>query len=172
MRRALLAIVVLLVSVEVARGQAPPPAPAKAVLANLAWMTGSWIDDSGGNLSEEIWTAPSGDSMMGMWRYVEGGKTRIYELLTIRVDVGGIEMLLRHFDPKMIAREDKETPAVLKLVSWKEREAVFEGLETGAAGRVSLRYRRPTDDTLTCTLEKNGKKEEFSFRKAPQGFVH
>ena len=172
MRRALLLIVVLLLSVAAARGQASAPAPAKAVLANLSWMAGRSVDDSGGNLSEEIWTAPSGASMMGMWRYVEGGKTRIYELLTIRVDVDGIEMRLRHFDPQFVAREDKDASVVMKLVSWKHREAVFEGPAVGAAGLVSLRYRRLTDDTLSCTLEKNGKKEEFSFRKAPQGVVH
>jgi hypothetical protein len=81
-------------------------------------------------------------------------------------------MRLRHFDPQFVAREDKDASVVMKLVSWKHREAVFEGPAVGAAGLVSLRYRRLTDDTLSCTLEKNGKKEEFSFRKAPQGVVH
>ena len=66
-----------------ALAQFPAPAPSRAVLSDLSWMAGRWIDDSGGDLSEEVWTAPEGDSMMGMWRYVSGGKTRIYELLTI-----------------------------------------------------------------------------------------
>jgi len=47
---------------------------------DLSWLAGRWVDDSGGNLSEEVWTAPSGDSMQGMWRYVVSGKTRIYEI--------------------------------------------------------------------------------------------
>lgn len=75
-------------------------------LADLAWIAGRWIDDSGGNLSEEIWAAPAGDSMMGMWRYVAGGKVRIFEMLTIGEHEGGLALRLRHFDPRLAGRED------------------------------------------------------------------
>ena len=136
-------------------------------LADLSWFAGRWVDDSGGNLSEETWTAPSGDSMQGMWRYVSGGKTVIYELLTITTEPGGIVMRLRHFDPKLVGREDKTGPIEMKLVASKDRQAAFLGEEAGAKGLVKLTYARPSDDTLTCTLEKEGKKEEFSFRRAP-----
>ncbi len=142
------------------------PAPSRAVLSDLSWMTGRWVDDSGGNLSEEIWSAPSGDSMMGMWRYVAGGQVRIFEILTISVEPTGIVMRLRHFDPDLVAREDKGTPVALALVGWKPREAAFEGPAVGAPGTVRLTYRRPSEDTLTSTLEKDGKKQEFTFRRA------
>lgn len=138
-----------------------------ASLTNLAWMSGRWVDDSGGNFSEEIWTAPSGDSMMGMWRMVAGGKAKIFELLSIKAESDGIIMRLRHFDPRLVAREEREKPVELTLVGWKAREARFEGPAVGASGLVSLTYRRSSDDTLTCTLEKEGKKEEYSFRRAP-----
>ncbi len=137
-----------------------------ATLADLSWFAGRWVDDAGGNLSEETWTAPSGDSMQGMWRYVSGGKTRIYEILTITAEDGGIVMRLRHFDPKLVGREDKATPIVMKLVSWKPRAAAFEGPAVGAPGLVRLSYARPSDEALVCTLEKEGKKEEYSFRRA------
>ncbi len=150
----------------VSLAQAPAPAPSRAVLADLSWLAGRWIDDSGGNLSEEIWTAPAGDSIVGMWRYVSGGKTRIFELLTISVETGGIVMRLRHFDPELVAREGKETPVELSLVAWTPGEASFEGPAVGAPGLVRLTYRRPSDDTLTSTLEKDGRKQEFSFRRA------
>jgi hypothetical protein len=141
-----------------------------ATLADLSWFSGRWVDDAGGNLSEETWTAPSGDSMQGMWRYVMGGKTRIYEILTITAEDGGIVMRLRPFDPKLVGREDKATPVALKLVASKERSAVFEGPEVGASapGLVRLSYARPSDDTLVVTLEKGGKKEGFTFRRAAQ----
>jgi hypothetical protein len=137
-----------------------------ATLADLSWFAGRWVDDAGGNLSEENWTAPSGDSMQGMWRYVSGGKARIYELLTITAEDGGIVMRLRHFDPKLVGREDKTAPLALKLVSWKSRAAVFEGPAVGAAGLVRLSDASPSDDTFVCTLDKEGKKEEYSFRRA------
>jgi hypothetical protein len=50
-------------------------------------------------------------------------------------------------------------------VAKSPREAVFEGPEYNVKGTVRLTYRRPTDDTLTGTLEKEGKKQEFRFRR-------
>jgi hypothetical protein len=62
-------------------GAAPPPIP--ATLTDVAFMAGHWIGGDPGDLSEEVWTAPEGDSMVGMWRYVAKGRARIYELLTL-----------------------------------------------------------------------------------------
>ena len=55
-----------------------------ADLQSLAWLAGRWVNDDKGTLSEEIWSPPSGDAMMGTWRMVAGGKTRIYELLVLK----------------------------------------------------------------------------------------
>ena len=95
--------------------EAQAPA-AKATLADVAWIAGHWVGADGGNLPEEIWTAPEGDSMIGIWRYVSGGKARIFELLSITDDGSGPVMRLRHFDPKMVAREEKDGPVTLALV--------------------------------------------------------
>ena len=137
-----------------------------ATLTDLSWFAGRWVDDAGGNLSEETWSGASGDSMLGMWRYVVDGKARIYEILTITSEEGGIVMRLRHFDPQLVGREDKATPVVLKLVSRKGRQAVFEGTEAGGSDLVRLTYVSPSEDALTVTLEKQGKKQGFSFRRA------
>jgi hypothetical protein len=144
--------------------QAVSTAPSRpATLAQVAWITGHWVDDSGGSLSEEIWAEPVGDSMIGMWRYVSKGKAQIFELLSITEEAGGPVFRLRHFDPRMVAREEKEKPLIFPLVSLKEREAVFEGQEEGV-GTVRLTYRRPTAGTLRVTLDKQGKSQEFRFR--------
>ena len=45
--------------------------------ARVAVALCHWVDDSEGGLSEEVWTAPSGDSMIGMWRYVAKGKVQM-----------------------------------------------------------------------------------------------
>ncbi len=164
--KTLSAAALLLLAASTAALAQSAPAPSRAVLSDLSWMAGRWIDDSGGNLSEEIWSAPSGDSMMGMWRYVSGGKARIFELLTISVEPAGIVLRLRHFDPELVAREEKGTPVELSLVGWTPGEAAFEGPAVGAPGLVRLTYRSPSEDTLTSTLEKEGKKQEFSFRRA------
>lgn len=138
-------------------------------LDDFAWLAGRWVDDSGGNLSEEIWNAPSGDAMQGMWRYVVDGKARIYEILTISNEDGGLVMRVRHFDPKLVAREEKAAPVVLKLVSSADRTAAFEGPEPNGSTLIRLTYASPSEGALNVTLEKDGKKAGgFSFRRAPK----
>lgn len=140
------------------------PAPPRATLADLAWFEGHWLDESADHLSEEIWTAPSGDSLLGMWRYVSQGRLRISEILSITDEPEGIALRLRHFDPRLTAREEQDAPVVLRLVAWKAREAVFERAAVGGQGRLRLSYRRPSDDSLVAVLENDGKAEEYRYR--------
>ena len=144
------------------RAEAPK---AQTTLAELAWLEGRWVGGEGSDLSEETWVAPAGDSMLGMWRYVASGKTRIFEILTITAEESGLVLRIRHFDPRLVAREDKERAVELPLVSSGPREAAFEGPEYSGKGTVRLSYRRPSDDTLVCVLEKEAKKQEFTFRR-------
>jgi hypothetical protein len=162
-----LSIVLALLIAQAAAAQSTP-APAKIVLADLAWIAGHWVDDREGRLSEEIWTEPAGDSMLGLWRYVDAGKAKVFELLAITAGPEGVVLRLRHFDPQMVAREGKDAPVTLKLVSWMRGEARFEGPAVGAPGRIAIHYRQKTADTLSCTLEKEGEAQEFVFRRAPK----
>ena len=166
MSKVFVAVAALALSASAALAQSKAPAPSRAVLSDLTWMSGRWVDESGGNLSEEIWSEPAGDSMMGMWRYVKGGQVAIFEILTITVEPSGIVLRLRHFDPELAAREDKTTPVELTMVGWNDREAAFEGPAVGAAGHVRLTYRSPSKDELVSVLEKDGRKQEFKFRRA------
>ncbi|HYX20877.1 MAG TPA: DUF6265 family protein [Thermoanaerobaculia bacterium] len=156
------ALVALLALVAIPALAAPP-----GTLSDFGWLAGRWIDDAGGKLSEETWNAPSGDAMQGMWRYVVDGQARIYEILTISQEDGGLVMRVRHFDPRLVAREEKAAPVVLKLVSSGDRMGVFEGPEPGGPTVIRLTYVSPSDGTLNVTLEKDGKKAGgFSFRRA------
>jgi Domain of unknown function (DUF6265) len=165
MRRMAFALFTVVVATSVA---APTPAP--TVLKDLSWLVGRWVDDTegSGNLSEEIWSAPSGDAMLGMWRYVKGWKAQIYEILAISAENGALVMRIRHFDPALVAREEKATPVVLKIVSIDPRQVVFEGPEVGGPGLVRLTYAGTSENTLVVTLEKDGKKTGFTFQRAPQ----
>jgi hypothetical protein len=164
MKRGLVLPVVLLLAelLPAGAGAAPPPVP--ATLADVAFMAGHWV---GGelDLSEEVWSAPEGDSMMGMWRYVAKGRAGIFELLTLTQEGPGVVLRIRHFDPKLVAREEKQRAVELPLVAKGPREAVFEGPEYGVKGTVRLTYRRADDDTLSAVLEKESKKQEFRFRR-------
>ena len=150
-------------------GFAPVAAPAAppATLSDFGWLTGRSIDDSGGNVSEETWTAPSGDAMQGMWRYVTDGKARIYEILTISEEDGGLVMRVRHFDSRLVAREENAAPVVLKFVSSADRMAAFGGTEPNGPNVIRLTYVSPAESALTVTLEKAAKKAGgFTFRRA------
>ncbi|HQN07120.1 MAG TPA: DUF6265 family protein, partial [Thermoanaerobaculia bacterium] len=65
------AATVLATFVAAAEGPAPRPALRAAVAASLAdvgWLSGKWVVENGETYSEEWWSAPSGDSMVGAWR--------------------------------------------------------------------------------------------------------
>ena len=143
---------------------APQPAPSIR-LADLSWIEGHWRDESGGGLSEEIWTAPAGDSLMGMWRFAQDGEVRVFELLAIKAEDGKLVLRFRHFDPKLAAREEKDRPLVWPLIRSGPREAVFEGPEASGKETARLTYRRPDEDTLVVVLEKGGKAQEFRYRR-------
>lgn len=155
----------LVLLLAVRAGAAPSSQPVPATLADVAFMAGHWVGGDPGDLSEEVWSAPEGDSMMGMWRYVRKGQTRIYEILTLTTEDANVVLRLRHFDPRLVAREEKERAVELRLVAKGASEAVFEGLEYQGHGTLRLSYRRGADDTLTSVLEKEGSKQEFRFRR-------
>jgi hypothetical protein len=106
--------------------------------------------------------------MLGMWRLVLGGKTRVLELLTLSATAEGLVLRLRHFDAALVAREEKAQALVMKATRHAPGEVAFEGpaVGAGAEGNVRITYRRVWDDALAATLEKAGKKEEFGFERA------
>jgi len=162
-REPVLPVLLLLAGVLPARAAAAPP-PVPATLADVAFMAGHWVGGEGGDVSEEVWAAPEGDSMMGMWRYVSKGHAGIFELLTLTAEGPNVVLRIRHFDPKLVGREERERAVELPLVSKRPGEAVFLGAEYGSSGTVRLTY-RGGGDTLTGLLEKGGRKEEFRFRR-------
>jgi hypothetical protein len=162
-RLALIALVVaILPGAPPAEAQAAVKAP-KASLSDVAFMAGHWRGGEEGSLSEEIWTEPEGDSMLGMWRYAAGGKARVFELLAIVMGEEGPLLYLRHFDPKFAAREEKEKPVILKLARSAPGEAEWEGVGTPEPLRIT--YRRDGEEGLLSILDKAGKKQEFRFRR-------
>lgn len=164
---AALSLAVLVFAASAAPAQpAPKPNAAKRTVADLAFLAGHWVEVTGRNLSEEIWTLPAGDSMAGVRRYVEEGRVRVLELLVLRQEAGGPVLRLRHFDPDLVAREEKGAPVILPLVAAEKQSARFEGPAVGTSGTISLAYRRD-GETLGVTLTKAGKVEEFRFRRMP-----
>jgi hypothetical protein len=149
---------------------APPapvsaPSPLRATVADLAWLAGHWRDETATDLSEEVWSAPHGDSMLGMWRWASKGQARVIELLMVRQEGDGVAFRFRHFDGTLKAWEDKDAPFVLPMIRGGPSMAVFQG-RSEKGGLLRLTYTRE-GDALVAVLEKDDQKPQtFRFRRA------
>jgi len=139
---------------------------AKASLAELALMTGHWKGEENGEVSEETWSAPDGDNMVGMFRHLKDGRTDFFEFMIIEQTAEGPALKLKHFSAGLIGWEDKAQVWTYPLVAISKSEAAFEN----ADGSTRITYRRIGPSALTAVLEqtRNGKKktEEFHFKAA------
>lgn len=130
-------------------------------IKDLAWMEGRWVCRQKGDLLEEIWSAPSGDCMVGMFRWMKGDKVWMYELMTIIVDGDEIVFRLKHFDRKMVGWEEKDKSISAKLTKVSERRAVFGGPDGGR-----FEYRLDGKDGLTVQVGGGeGSGRVFKFRR-------
>lgn len=135
----------------------------KTRLADLSFIAGTWQGELGGGTTEEQWNPPSGDSMMGMFRYVQNGKAAFYEFMLIEQTPDGPVLRLRHFNPRLIAWEDKTGTLSFPLVEFRKNYAVFDH-----DSRERLIFHRKSTTSMTITLEKiaDGQKtaEDFHYR--------
>jgi hypothetical protein len=126
-------------------------------VADLAWMSGSWVTTQGKTQIEEHWTKPAGDSMIGMGRTLKDGKTIFFEYLRIEVRADGI-FYVAH--PKARMGTD------FKLMRLSANEALFENPAHDNPKKIL--YRRTPDGSLTARVEgdENGKpvSEEFHYQ--------
>jgi hypothetical protein len=61
----------------------------KQTVAGLAWLAGTWSGTEGGVATEEHWTAPEGDAMLGLNKAVRSGRMVSFEFLRIANDKDG-----------------------------------------------------------------------------------
>lgn len=141
----------------------PPEAtPEAATVADLAWLAGTWTGDGLGGRTEEVWTAPDGGVMLGMFRLLRNDKPMFYELLTISETPRGLAMRLKHFNPDMTAWEEKEKVIEFRYVRTRGNEVQFDGLT----------FRRDSDTELTIFLAlrgKDGEVKEQTFKMKGEG---
>ena len=149
------ALAAIILSVTRAYADNPPKSPVTgtgvAKLHELAWMQGTWIGDHNGDRLEEVWSAPSGDSLMGMFRWIKEGNVWMFELITITAEDHEVVLRLKHFDRRMVGWEEKDEALTCRLVRQRDREAVFEDPKRDHPRRFV--YRLDGDNRLTIRLE-------------------
>ncbi len=124
--------------------------PAKSTIADFAWLEGKWRGDWGPRVAEQVWMAPRGDALQGLFRVAEGDKTLVLELVSLVEQPDGIEFHLRHFTPSL-APWEPSAPAVLQLTAVDAKKAVFENPLNGEPKRVL--FRRLDADTYVWHSE-------------------
>jgi hypothetical protein len=145
--------------------KASSPGGTSPALHGFGWLAGRWVETSSQGVSEETWTPPEGDSIMGMWRLVSEGRTKVFELTTITVEEGGaIVLRVRHFTDRNTVARETGGPLTLTLVRQAENRAVFEGVEKGAKVRVT--YALTASGSLSFVLEMPSGGQQFLFEKA------
>lgn len=120
----------------------------KAKITDLKWLSGHWIGNALGGVSEEVWTPPMAGSMMGSYRLVTGDTAVVfYEILSIIEDDGSLTMRLKHFNKDLTGWEEKKEVREFKLIKLEPDKAYFEGMTLHHTG----------DDTLQVYLAINKK---------------
>ena len=139
----------LLLSGVIAHGQKP-------TIADLAWLAGSWIGTSQGTEMEEHWTAPKGNSMIGLHRDVGKGRTLVFEFLRIEQQGDQIVYLsmpngrspatpfpLKEASGTRVVFENPQHDFPQRIIYWKDGNdlrARIEGTQNGKTGAEEWRW--------------------------------
>ncbi len=138
MRRLLLGSVLVLLVSAPALAQGP-----SATVADLAWMTGHYSNDS----LEENWAEPKGGSIASLVRGTGNGATNMIELIVVEEDGDSLTLRLKQWDPGMAPRA--EGFQVMELIEIGNQKVVFKNV--GEVGLQQLGYSL-SGDTFTISV--------------------
>lgn len=139
-------------TLKLAEGQAS----AKATIADIEWLAGSWLGTGLGGVSEEIWSKPQNGVMMGNYRLIVDGKPVFYEMMWLAEMEGTLVLKIKHFNPNFVGWEEKDKTVDFKFVSKEGSRVNFSGLT----------FERSDDKTLKIYLalkQKDGSVREELF---------
>ena len=97
-----------------------------ASINDVAWIAGNWQGEALGGITEEIWTAPLGKSMMGSFKLEVNEIVQFYELCTITEENESLLLRIKHFDKDLKGWEEKDIE--FPLVKIEKNKVYFDGL--------------------------------------------
>ncbi len=170
-RPAAFVLIALLATAAAAEAQTTGlPAPAKASVDQVAWISGAWTGTLNDRTIEQHWMTPLAGSMVGMYRSIRDNKATLYEILAIEQDGDGLALRIKHFAPGagLVSQEAKDESMNHALVGIEQRKAVFEA--TTATGPVRVTFTSPDAATLNIVVERQREGKpvatEFKYKKA------
>lgn len=96
-------------------------------LENVAWISGNWKGEAFGGQTEEIWSEPSGGSMMATFKLINNGKVSFYEIEIIREIENTLILQLKHFNNDLKGWETKDETIDFPLEKITPNKVVFSG---------------------------------------------
>jgi hypothetical protein len=106
----------------------PAQTPAsEASFKDLRFVEGKWTGTFRGDRQYEAhWSSPSGNTIMGMLRFIRDDRTILFELLTVENTERGMILSVKHFEPGLIGRQERQDAVRYRLVETGKKRAVFE----------------------------------------------
>jgi hypothetical protein len=123
--------------------------PARASLADLAWLASGWISDANPVVVEERWTTPAGGAMLAVSRTLKNNRMVAFEYLRIVERNGGLVY---------IAQPNGRPPTEFVLTALSRHTATFEN-PAHDFPKV-IRYTLGPDQMLEARVSDGGERAE------------
>ncbi|MBL8859584.1 MAG: hypothetical protein JNL28_13840 [Planctomycetes bacterium] len=123
-------------------------APHTYKIDDLSWMSGSWVQGTGENTTDENWSHAAGGALMGTSRTVKAGKLVFFEYLRVETRRAKDEDFDRLY---YVAAPNGGKSTRFELVKLEGKKAVFENPKHDFPKRIS--YWREGDDVLKARVE-------------------
>ena len=134
--------------------QAFGQAQGKGSIQDIRFIEGSWKAVWGDRSVDAVWSVPGGENIVGYVRVMKEGKVVLYELFAFEQTPQGFAALVRHFNPGLIAQEEKDTPDRYNFLEAGNGWALFE--KQGQAMRVRYEKRSENEFAIVIGRQKDG----------------
>jgi hypothetical protein len=142
-----------------------PDTTERFTLEDVAFIAGHWEGPLFGGRAEEVWLAPDGGTMLGVFRLVSTNRegverTGVIEYLLFTQTAEGVTFRFKHFRTDYTTWETGE-PLTFDLVEAGENLAVFASDIQKQPDRMTFRI---DDEGRLCVLvegEEDGKRDSF-----------
>ena len=129
-------------------------------LENISWIAGTWHGEAFGGITEEIWSEPSGGSMMATFKLINDDKVTFYEIEIIREIENSLVLQLKHFGEDLKGWETKDETVDFPLIKITENKVIFEGMTFEKISKNEMNvYVDIKDNNKTETVKFNYKKK-------------
>lgn len=131
----------------------------KAKIQDMKPLIGTWRGVGLGGMVEEVYSEPQDGVMMGMFRFLDKGKTDFYEFIAVLEENETLIVRLKHFDSGLKGWEEKDKTTDFRFVKKEKNRMYFEGQTFEFIGKNKL-------NIYVAIGQKDGsvKEEVFSYK--------